>query len=313
VNRLDRYGAQSQRRHAVGRQPVEPRRQARRWPLRVCAILVAVCSGVVALTGQALTLPNRPSSLKFAVIGDNGTGEAPQYEVGRQMAAVQRRFPFDQVIMLGDNLYGSQKPQDFVKKFEEPYRPLLESGVRFYASLGNHDSPAQLVYKPFNMDGQRYYTYARANVRFFVLDSNALDPKQRVWLENALKESRDEWKICYFHHPLYSDGGRHGSQVDLRVALEPLFVKYGVNVVFSGHDHVYERIKPQKGIDYFVSGAAGQLRKGNLKPSALTAAAFDQDQSFMLVEVGGAEMAFQVISRAGATVDSGVVQRGSRP
>jgi 3',5'-cyclic AMP phosphodiesterase CpdA len=132
-------------------------------------------------------------------------------------------------------------------------------------------------------------------------------------LENALKDSRDDWKICYFHHPLYSDGGRHGSEVDLRVVLEPLFVKYGVNVVFSGHDHVYERLKPQKGIYYFVSGAAGQLRKGNLQPSDLTAAAFDQDQSFMLIEVDRSDMAFQVLSRAGTTVDSGVIDRRPRP
>ena len=91
--------------------------------------------------------------------------------------------------------------------------------------------------------------------------------------------------------------------------LEPIFLKHGVNVVFSGHDHVYERLKPQKGIYYFVSGAAGQLRRGNMSPTDQTAAYFDQDQSFMLVEVAGAEMYFQVISRTGKTVDSGVIDR----
>ena len=104
----------------------------------------------------------------------------------------------------------------------------------------------------------------------------------------------EEWKICYFHHPLDSNADRHGSSVDLRVLLEPIFVKQGVNVVFSGHDHVYERLKPQKGIYYFVSGAAGQLRRGNMSPTHQTAAYFDEDQSFMLVEVAGAEMYFQV-------------------
>ena len=89
--------------------------------------------------------------------------------------------------------------------------------------------------------------------------------------------------------------------------LEPLFLRYGVNVVFSGHDHVYERVKPQKGIYYFVSGAAGQLRKGNMRPGEETAAFFDQDQSFMLMEVAGADMSFNAISRAGTTVDSGVI------
>ena len=90
------------------------------------------------------------------------------------------------------------------------------------------------------------------------------------------------------------------------------FVKYGVNVVFSGHDHVYERVKPQKGIYYFVSGAAGQLRKGNMRPDDETAAYFDQDQSFMLVEVSGDDMYLRAISRTGKTVDSGKIHREAK-
>src|SRR5205807_2181046 len=164
-------------------------------------------------------------------------------------------------------------------------------------------------YAPWNMNGQRYYTFAKKNVRFFVLDTDYMDPPQLQWLEQQLKSARDEWKICYFHHPLYSSGGTHGSETDLRVLLEPLFVKYGVNVVFSGHDHIYERVKPQKGIYYFVSGSAGQLRKGDLRRSALTAAGFDQDQSFMLNEIVGDDLFFQVISRTGKTVDSGSLHR----
>jgi hypothetical protein len=72
---------------------------------------------------------------------------------------------------------------------------------------------------------------------------------------------------------------------------------------------VYERIKPQHGITYFVSGAGGQLRKGDVRRSNLTAAQFDQDCSFMLIEVSGDDCFFQAISRTGATVDAGVVHR----
>jgi len=260
-------------------------------------------------TPPAAALPTRADSVKFAVIGDTGTGGGPEYEVGVRMTEARGAFPYDMVLMLGDNIYGRQDPQDFVTKFQRPYAALLTAGVTFYASLGNHDSPNNRFYPGFNMGGLRYYTYARKNVRFFALDSNAMDPKQLSWLEHALKESSDTWKICYFHHPLYSDGGRHGSEVELRVVLEPLFVTYGVNVVFSGHDHIYERIKPQKGITYFVNGSSGELRRGDVRPSALTAAYFDRDQAFSLVEIDGDDLFFEARSRGGQMVDAGVIHR----
>ena len=161
------------------------------------------------------------------------------------------------------------------------------------------------------MNGQRYYTFVRGNVRFLALDSTLMDAKQLAWIATTLQSAREDWKICYFHHPLYSNAERHGASVDLRIQLEPLFLKYGVQVVFSGHDHVYERLKPQKGIVYFVSGAAGQLRPGNMSRSAETAASFDQDQSFMVVEIAGTDLSFQAISRTGKVVDSGRIEKPS--
>jgi predicted MPP superfamily phosphohydrolase len=255
------------------------------------------------------TLPNNAGTVKFAVLGDNGTGNAAQYQLADQMVRSRRQFPFELVLMLGDNFYGAQKPPDLVKKFEQPYKLLLDAGVRFHAALGNHDEPDSVSYPPLNMGGQRYYTFARGNVRFLVLDTNSLDPKQLEWAERTLQGSREAWKISYFHHPLYCNAGRHGASVDTRLILEPLLTKYGVNVVFSGHDHVYERIKPQKGITYFVCGSGGQLRRGDLVPSDMTAAGFDQDQAFMLVEVYGDQLHFETISRTGATVDAGVIRR----
>jgi 3',5'-cyclic AMP phosphodiesterase CpdA len=284
-------------------------------PTRSRIVLSLVLVAAVAAAGlfaQATPLPNRPDSVKFAAMGDNGTGDRPQYETAAQMVKVHSTFQFDLVIMLGDNMYGGQKPADYVRKFEEPYRPLLNAGVKFQASIGNHDRPDQVSYKLYNMNGQRYYTYTRGNVRFLALDSNLMDRKQLEWVDATLRDAREDWKIPYFHHPLYSNAGRHGSSVDLRVLLEPIFIKYGVNVVFAGHDHVYERIKPQQGIYYFVSGAAGQLRRGNMERSEQTAAAYDQDRSFMVVEIAGSDMYFQAISRTGQVVDSGVIRRQTR-
>jgi predicted MPP superfamily phosphohydrolase len=274
--------------------------------------LLLVLSAWWSVTAQQVTLPSKPDSVKFGVLGDNGTGDKPQYEIADQMTRLHAKFPFDRVIMLGDNIYGGQGPSDLVTKFSQPYKALLDAGVKFYASLGNHDDPVNNRYPLWNMGGQMYYTYSTRNVRFFALDSNKVEPKELAWLESQLKSATEAWKICYFHHPLYSDGGTHGSSVDVRVLFEPLFVTYGVNVVFSGHDHIYERITPQKGIYYFVEGAGGQLRKNDVNPTSMTAKAFATDQSFMLVEIDGDVLSFQAISRAGATVDSGTIQRQVR-
>jgi 3',5'-cyclic AMP phosphodiesterase CpdA len=282
-----------------------------RQPIAVLVLLVGTALGAHPPQDRAPAV--RPDSLKFAVIGDSGTGDKPQYEVAQQMVAARAKVPFEMVIMLGDNLYGRQRPEDFVAKFERPYAGLLQAGVSFFASLGNHDDQTNRFYKSFNMGGERYYTYAKKNVRFFVFDSNLMDAKQLAWIDGSLKQSQEDWKICYFHHPLYSDAGRHGPTIDLRVVIEPILVKYGIDVVFSGHDHVYERIKAQKGITYFVDGSSGQLARGDVNPSADTAAFFDQDQTFMLVEIAGDDMLFQAISRAGRTVDSGVVRRREKP
>lgn len=276
----------------------------------LCLTLAAIGA---SLYGQQLTVPRQPGAVRFAAIGDMGTGQAPQYQLAATMEAVRQTFPFDFVIMLGDNIYGGNSASDYRSKFELPYKSLLDAGVRFYASLGNHDSPNQRQYKPFNMDGQQYYTYTKGNAQFFALDSTYMSPQQLAWLEKELQNSKADWKISYFHHALYSSSGAHGSATELQGVLEPLFVKYGVQVVFAGHDHVYERVKPQKGVAYFVEGASGQLRKGDLRRgTGLTAAGYDQDLSFILVDIVGDALNFTAISRIGQTVDSGVIMRTAK-
>ena len=260
---------------------------------------------------QVVQLPNKEGSYKFGVLGDFGTGDRTQYELGEQMAKVYERFKFTHMILVGDNLYGSERPQDFQKKFEIPYKKLLDAGVKFYASLGNHDAREQRYYKLFNMDGNLYYTFSpTADVRFFMLESTYLVPEQVAWLEKELKASGSNWKIPVFHHPLYSSGERHGSDLRLRDVLEPLFVKYNVSVVLTGHDHFYERVKPQKDITYFVVGSGGKLRAGNIdRTTGITAKGFDTDLVFVVAEIDGDQMYFNAINRSGQVVDSGVINR----
>jgi predicted phosphodiesterase len=282
--------------------------------MRRLIVLLAFLVAAVPAAAQELRLPNKEGSVKFAVIGDSGTGDKNQNAVANELASWRTRYPFEFVIMAGDNLYGGEKPKDFARKFEVPYKPLLDTGVKFYASLGNHDDAAlQRNYKPFNMNGDRFYSFKPKNgVRFFALDSNYVDREQLEWLDKELAASTSDWKIMFFHHPLYSSGETHGSAELQRGLLEPLFLKHGVNVVISGHEHFYERIKPQKGVAYFTIGSSAKLRKGDLARSELTAYGNDRDYTFMLMEIVGDELYFQTITAGGKTIDAGSVRRAGK-
>lgn len=228
------------------------------------------------LTQGPVALPNSASSLKFAVLGDSGTGKRTQYELAAELAAFRARFDFKTVLLTGDNVQGGARPRDFMEKFEVPYKPLLESGVKFYASLGDRDTRELRYYKLFNMNGMTYYSFSPAQgVRFFVLDSTRPDADQLTWLGKELAASTDKWKIAAFHDPR------------VRTAVEPLLIRHNVSAVFSTRSGGYQAGKSKDGPDYLFAG----------------------EQSFVAAEISGDEMRFNVISRGGAVVDSGIVAR----
>jgi 3',5'-cyclic AMP phosphodiesterase CpdA len=270
----------------------------------------------------SLTLPNRATTVKFAVIGDSGRGTPPQHEIAAQMTAYRADFPFAFVLMLGDNIYeGPASRDDYQRKFEEPYRRLLDHGVKFYATLGNHDDPREVIYPLFNMDGERYYSFSppedlltriATRVEFFAVDSTNLDRTQLRWLGERLDMSTAAWKVCFFHHPLYTSGRYRRWSRGFRLILEPLLVEHGVNAVFSGHEHIYQRTELQSGIQYFVSGGAGSLRPGDGAPASYVARSFDTDYHFMLIEIDGDALYFQAISRTGMTIDAGALYKDGR-
>lgn len=214
-----------------------------------------------------------------------------------------RRFSF--VLMLGDNLYHD----DCTNEFLLPYRPLLDRGVQFYAALGNHDRDSERHFKPFNMNGHTYYAFNKGNARFVVLNSNQpSDQTQLKWLDTALGDTGSKWRIAYFHHPLYSSGQHAGQSRDvIRPALEAALVRNRVNVVFSGHEHLYERIAPQKGIRYFVSGGGGR-RLYNVRRSSFDEVAISEHH-FMIVSLAGDQMFFEAITPEGHLLDCGLVWR----
>ena len=228
-----------------------------------------VAQGPQTAQAQTVALPTKEGSLKFGVIGDFGTGNREQYQLGEQMGKLLAKFPYEMFITVGDNLYGSQRPQDFVSKFEKPYKTLLDANVKFYASLGNHDDRSQARYKLFNMDGRRYYTFKapKEDVRFFALES-----------DYPLPEQIDGWKK---NCRIPARSGRFPSSITRcipRVSgtarmspCERRWSRSSSNTASAwsstGHDHFYERLKPQNGITYFVVGSSGKLREGNIDHS----------------------------------------------
>ena len=272
------------------------------------------------LDAGTLALPDALTSVKFAVIGDSGRGNPPQHEVAAQMVRFRKEFDYNFVLMLGDNIYeGPASPEDYRTKFEAPYRDLLAAGVKFFAVLGNHDDPRQVAYAPFNMHGERYYTFAppedlltriTTRVEFFAIDSTSLDRDQMRWLDERLGASKADWKIVFLHHPLYTSGRYRNASRAHRWALEAVLTRHHVDAVFSGHEHIYQRSELQKGIQYFVSGGAGSLRPGDGVAAPFIARTYDGDYHFMLIEIDDDELHFQAISRTGETIDAGTLHRG---
>jgi Calcineurin-like phosphoesterase len=288
-------------------------------PTMIVAVVVIACAGSNGsprLTGTSAA-PQKGKApadvVRFVALGDTGTGGKGQFAIARRMLSYHEEKRYDTVLLLGDNVYPNGDPSELPAKFEKPYAELLRRGVRFRAVLGNHDvnhgyGKGQINYKPFNMGGRAYYSFVEGNglVEFFALDSNKMDEAQLGWLEGALSASKARWKIAFFHHPIYSSGRKHGSSLMLRALLEPLFVRYGVAAAFSGHDHIYERIKVQQGVQYFIAGAGGQLRRGNMnRNSPLFAAGNDEFNSFMYVEVRRDRMTFWAVEPEGRILDVG--------
>jgi predicted MPP superfamily phosphohydrolase len=148
-----------------------------------------------------VSLPVTEGSLRFAIIGDTGSGTDKQQQVADMMVRYKKVFPFEFILMLGDNLYGGESAKDYDKKFESVYKVLLDEKLKFYAALGNHDDANQRMYDHFNMNGKEYYSFKKGKVTFYALNSNYMDKKQIDWLESELSKNNSEWKICFFHHP----------------------------------------------------------------------------------------------------------------
>jgi len=220
-------------------------------------------------TASFRTAPEGPgSSFTFAVVGDSGTGSTAQ----RAVAGLLERMQPDLILHTGDVVYPKGEDADYDPNFFVPYRRIIGS-VPIFPSLGNHDVETkngapylETFHLPRNNpeDTGRYYSFDWGNAHFVALDSELYyddeggDPKrQKAWLERDLGETRQPWKFVFFHRPPYSSS-EHGSDLVVREDLEPILARHGVDVVFNGHDHDYERTVQIRGVTYVVTGGGGK-------------------------------------------------------
>ena len=266
----------------------------------------------IVLEPQAWTTTD--DDITFAVLGDNGTGGRNQMDIARQMAQTYQDTPYGLVLLVGDISYYGSIDDRWQDVFVEPYTPLIDAGVDWELAIGNHEITekksddatteidAQL--RRFGKPGT-YYSVVHGPMEVFVIDSatplvaGESGPEQIAWLEDALARSSARWKVAMLHHPAYSSG-KHGSSLEIRDALQPLFADHGVDVVFTGHDHHYERTTPQDGVLLIVTGAGS--KRTAVDGAEFTAHA-ESTLQFMTGTIRGDQMELRAITTDGTTID----------
>ena len=229
--------------------------------------IVSFASHVVGSPTKTSPLTPFPAGsepvLRIAVAGDVGYGNEREHQTARAIVAAGRTDPYDVLLLLGDNVYPSGDPSRLPVTVFEPFQPVLDTGAELLAILGNHDV------KDGHADGQvaalgmpgRWYARQMGDLTLVALDSNDVgNPAQHAWLEATLASITTTWKVVALHHPPYS-AGYQGSSLEARDAFGPLFERYGVQLVLSGHEHDYQRSYPINGVTYVVTGGAADTRR----------------------------------------------------
>ncbi len=243
-----------------------------------------------------------PQRLRFLAIGDFGDGSIEQYAVADRMCRLLDRRPFDLVVTTGDNVYDFGHPDRFDEAFFTPYDCLLDAGVRFRATLGNHDvatdnGAPELEEPAFGFKG-RNYVFRKGGVRFVMADSNNMNFD---WLRSALTtREEDRWTIVVFHHPVYATG-EYGPTPGFTPRLPRMFRRKGVDLVLNGHEHQYSVTNELRGIRYVVTGAGGASIRDCGEPRWFTNVCLERFH-FLEVVAGRDQIEVRALPRNGRAI-----------
>lgn len=276
----------------------------------------------------------------FVVLGDSrsadGSGSGPSH-AALELAAALAKQHFDLALHTGDLVSSGgicagddSAWRQYVRQYFDLYRDSL-GRVPFYPSLGNHELNSgdcgyrvytALYHLPENApagDVEEYYSFDWGNAHFVALDTNqGYSPAsaQYAWLVHDLQASTQLWKFAFFHHPAYSSGYHSGTN-EVHDWLTPVFEAYGVDVVFSGHDHHYERTCPLRkdactttqagGVVYYVTGGAGAPAYS--ASGDWFTAYYASRYHFLRVEVNGRRLRVDALDVDGLAFDSYEIEK----
>ena len=269
-----------------------------------CYSLFADETPLLAPAGfRTAPLPGSGSKVTFAAFGDSGSGGADQMAILDQLGTV----PFRLMIHTGDIAYESGTLAQFESNYFAVYADLLRSFAMFPA-IGNHDDGGvyrQVFDLPYGSRGHNWYSFDHGDVHFVALDTTEMSDQQAAWLDEDLAANQLPWVVVYGHHPPYSSG-EHGSSMEFRQLFGPILEEHRVDLVLSGHDHDYERVAPQNGVHYVVTGGGGRGTRP-VGSSAFT----DFSEAvlhFVYVEVEGDQLLLHAIDGEGTEFDQLLIQ-----
>lgn len=248
------------------------------------------------------------AEFSFAAIGDCGAGFGAQRPIAERMQADDPEF----VVVTGDVVYERGTQEEYDVKFFPVYRTLL-GRAPWWPSLGNHDvrtaDGAPYLKNWYLPNNERWYSFDWGDVHFVALDSNAEfgegTPQDR-WLARDLAESQCAWKVVYFHHPPYTNSNHEPSK-SVRRAWVPLFEKHGVQLVLNGHNHVYERTKPIRGVTYVVTGGGGASLYRSRPADFL--AATESRHHYLRMQASPERLSWQAVDAQGNVFDEASLAR----